>query len=138
MLRKWIGQLLNVEFASPLDTQVWECTPLVVLNEAGDIEFSQGCTVEYTPTGKKSPFAYAKVTGGPNDDQLPVLEVRFIDRKEAVITRISWLAFPVPMGTILYGTDIGEEYRWFINGPAIQVLEGQYLGPRLRGGRMIG
>ena len=138
MLREWIEKILNVDFATPLTTQIWECTPLVVLNEAGGIEFAQSCTVDYSPTGKNNPFGYARVVRDETDGSLPMLEVNRIFRKERLITRFNWIAFPVPARLVLYGSDIGQEFLWFINGPALQVLDRQFIGPKFWGGRFIG
>ncbi len=131
MLRQWIGSLLHVDFASPLDPRVWECSPLVILNEAGDIEFAEACTVEFSPTGRTKPYGFARILTGSPECESRVLNVELIRRREIDTLRYAWVNLSIPNGLILNGTEMGQEFTWYINGPALEVLDGQIVRPEL-------
>ena len=126
MLRKWIGRLLGVEFATPLTTQVWECTPLVILNEAGDVEFSQICTVEFKPTGKASPIGFAEVVGNIGDSPAPKLTITKLVLRGQRVGRSRYDS-ESSSGMILRGSYMEANMRWYVDGPAIEILDGRYL-----------
>ncbi len=108
----------------PLETQIWHCDPLVVVDDDGVLAYSERTRVEFEPTGQPEPLGQAKVLDHPRDGWLPTM---------TVLSRLVLAPMPIYIarrgwrdGITLRGYDEeGFWFTWNVNGAADEYLVNQ-------------
>jgi hypothetical protein len=106
--------LLTKLSATPLDVQIWECNPLVVLGDGDAIEYGQETNLEFTPfESSTTTIGHAIALKPGKIGQIPQISVntrQYIDNPLELSRR---------QGIILQGLDQDQKpVTWLINGAA--------------------
>ena len=106
--------LLTKLSATPLDVQIWECNPLVVLGDGDEVEFGQETKLEFTPfESSTTTIGHAIALKSGKTGKYPEISIntrQYIDNPIEMSRR---------QGIILQGFDQDEKpVTWLINGAA--------------------
>ena len=104
--------------AKPLDVQVWDCVPMIVVKEHEKVEYAHPTKVEFTPFPPDNAFIGHAIALTPGSDgvhpELSVSTRQYIDNPIELAKR---------QGIILMGIDQNNEtVEWYINGAADRFL----------------
>ena len=106
--------LLTKLSATPMDVQIWECNPLVVLGDGEAIEFGQETNLEFTPfESSTTTIGHAIALSPGKNGQTPQISIntrQYIDNPIEMSRR---------QGIVLQGFDQEQKpVTWLINGAA--------------------
>jgi len=113
-----LQSLLDNLSATPSDVQVWECNPLLVVNDKNDVVYGKATNLEFTPFESASTtIGHAVALTQASDGVSP----------EIAISTRQYIDNPIEMsrrqGIILQGVDQnGYPVSWYINGAADRFL----------------
>ena len=116
MLRDFLQALGIV--ATPRDSvQVWDCDPLVVVDDDGSLAFSGRCDVEFSPGPENGVSGRAEAQRS-REGWTPTLNV---------VSRIDDPVIDMRMGqrggfTLRGADDEGYGFRWYVNRAAVRYL----------------
>ena len=111
--------VLHNVFPSKDDVQIWDCDPLLVVDEHGAVAFSKRTKVEWHPSDGGQGHLYCLTD---RDDWKPDLE---IEHKLVINAQVRPAQGGIGSrpGVTLFGHDeAGKGYTWYINGAADEYL----------------
>ena len=109
-----LQSLLATLTVKPLDVQIWDCNPLLILKADENVAYAQPTKIEFTPFDETSPTIGHAIALVPGKDgvcpEISITTRQYIDNQIEMAKR---------QGIVLLGTDQnGETIEWFINGAA--------------------
>ena len=113
-----LQSLLEGLSATPLDVQIWECNPLLVVKASTQVVYGQETKIEFTPFQSTSTIIGHAIALVPDKDginpQISISTRQYIDNPIELSRR---------QGITLLGVDqAGEPVEWLINGSADRFL----------------
>jgi hypothetical protein len=106
----------------PFEVQIWECDPLVIEDDRGDVRFAARCKVEFTPADPADDTGFIKVVPSEEGQWTYSMEV---DCREPPLPIVPNLPFykGVREGRTLFGhDDEGTDFTWYVNEDAKRFL----------------
>ena len=113
-----LQSLLEGLSVTPMDVQIWDCVPLVIVGAGNEIVYGMETKLEFTPFGEESRILGHAIALKPNPQGI---------NPEISISMRQYIDNPIELGRrqgiILTGEDAaGTSVSWYINGAADRLL----------------
>jgi hypothetical protein len=115
-----LQSLLSLMTTKPLDVQIWECDPLIVVMTGNEVAYAHRTKIEFTPFDSTTMIGHGLVLTPDHEGVCP--EIAAVSR-QYIDMPVDGFVFARRQGIILMGTDqFQAPVTWYINGAADNFL----------------